>query len=761
MKYSASCIALCLVMGLVFLPGCNLFKTVPQDEAKRQGKTIADFPETAVDVFHEMDGGIALTSDEVKGRNTWMLWTGGNQAFWDYLAKNSYGNLDFLKILSSYPRPDKAGKKYAYSRDNRFEYFGLMNEPGFTKATAPDPAYGLYLDKPIGTAPEGIDSVVSGMSSGIVGLRLFPNPKFDKTSSDYDQDVVEYWDAERYYTDPDYYLDKELERPYRVGMSCAFCHVGPHPLHPPADPENPQWSNLSTNVGAQYFWIGRIFIAHPDEENFAWQLFNSSPPGALDTSIIATDNINNPRTMNAIYEVGARLGTGEEEEITGGALAVPGTTPRMVVPHILKDGSDSVGILGALSRVYINIGEFHEEWIKHFKPIVGGKKQFPMDVKTAKENSVYWQATEQRVENLAKFFLKAGGGHHLKDAPGGQAYLTADEAKLNHGKLVFADHCAACHSSKLPKPHTTVKDHDSFYNKWIHSRDFKNKMHEIVLKPDFLEDNYLSNEHRYSVADLKTNACASLATNGLRGHVWDNFTSETYKTLPAVRSIKIHDPFSGESSVYNMPGGGRGYYRTPSLVSMWSTAPYLHNNAVGKFTNDPSIAGRMEAFHDGVEKLLWPKKRFESKCQETWGLPWCPPVYKTTKESYLKINKEYLPEILKTKLLVKGEDELKIGPIPKGTPINLLANINNELSFGDPVRLVRLVKVLKKIKTSLKRIKIEKMNEQESTALLKTLVPDLLKVNKCPDFVVNRGHEYGSQLSDDDKHALIDFLKTL
>ena len=52
-----------------------------------------------------------------------------------------------------------------------------------------------------------------------------------------------------------------------------------------------------------------------------------------------------------------------------------------------------------------------------------------------------------------------------------------------------------------------------------------------------------------------------------------------------------------------------GYYRTPSLVSMWATAPYLHNNALGTFVKDPSVAGRMIAFNDAVEKLLWPEKR--------------------------------------------------------------------------------------------------------------------------------------------------------
>jgi hypothetical protein len=52
-----------------------------------------------------------------------------------------------------------------------------------------------------------------------------------------------------------------------------------------------------------------------------------------------------------------------------------------------------------------------------------------------------------------------------------------------------------------------------------------------------------------------------------------------------------------------------------------------------------------------------------------------------------------------------------------------------------------------------------------------SLVEPLLEVNKCPDFVVNRGHYFGTDylpesegepgLSDADKNALIEFLKTL
>ena len=41
---------------------------------------------------------------------------------------------------------------------------------------------------------------------------------------------------------------------------------------------------------------------------------------------------------------------------------------------MLKDGSDSVGALGALNRVYLNIGLFSEEWLLHFRPLIGGKR---------------------------------------------------------------------------------------------------------------------------------------------------------------------------------------------------------------------------------------------------------------------------------------------------------------------------------------------------------------------------------------------------
>jgi hypothetical protein len=45
------------------------------------------------------------------------------------------------------------------------------------------------------------------------------------------------------------------------------------------------------------------------------------------------------------------------------------------------------------------------------------------------------------------------------------------------------------------------------------------------------------------------------------------------------------------------------------LINVWATAPFFHNNMLGKFTGDPSVKGRMDAYQDAAEKLLWPEKR--------------------------------------------------------------------------------------------------------------------------------------------------------
>jgi hypothetical protein len=791
------------------------------DEARAAGREPASFPAAGEDYFHDMDGGIALSPDAIKGRNTWVVWTGGDDRFWDVISAKGIGTLDYLKTLSSYPgnKPDGSPILKA-SRDNRWRFLGLVNEPCFDKATGPDhDRFDLWLDKRRADCPpdpfeddkkypgvafgaRGKNLPVGsyyGWASGIVGLRLFPNPYFDEAAA-------KKWQAKRYYEDPSYYFSKDLVKPYRVGVSCGFCHVGPNPVRPPADPENPKWENLSSNVGAQYFWVNRIFSWEADPTSFAYQVFNTARPGALDTSLISSDYINNPRTMNAIYHLGPRLELAKrwgKETLAGGGLnnaqlndyvksgplteyfQPPATS---FSPRVLKDGSDSVGALGALNRVYLNIGLFSEEWLQHFNPLVGGKPITPIEIAVARQKSTYWQATETQTPATAAFFLASTAPHHLRDAPGGAAYLTQDMAKLTRGKQVFADRCARCHSSKIPAPAPAVDagggcsgpgylDCWNQYWAWTKTDEFKQKMLQIVLAPDFLDGNYLSTELRVPVTLLETNACSPLATNAIAGNVWDNFSSQTYKTLPSVGTITVYDPFTGDPRPYPMPAGGRGYTRPASLISLWSTAPFLQNNAVGKFRWEPSVAARMDSFQDSIEQMLWPEKR---KKDPVLGakIPGPSLIDRTTGPSYFRVPDGFLPDFLRKQRelaqrvtpAIIGPGGIEIGPIPTGTPVNLLTNVDLvpdnmtlEQRFEHGAKLAEL---LVKIKLALGRLPAGATEDQARQAFAPLAKP-LLELSKCPDFVVNRGHYFGTSLfkeepglSDGDKRALIELLKT-
>jgi hypothetical protein len=791
-----------------------------QDEARLVNRSALSFPAAGDDYFGDMDGGAALSPEEMKGRNTWIVWSGGNDRFWNELSTRSFGTLDFLKTLSSHPNLKS-------TRDTRWSYLGLVNEPCFEKATGPDPdRFGLWLDKRIvgpGCPPDPFENEAKypgvrigargknlpigsfyGYASGIVGMRLFPNP-------DFDEQAASKWDAKRYYEDPTYYLSKDLVKPYRVGMSCGFCHVGPNPVKPPDNPEHPEWKHLSSNVGAQYFWIDRIFSWEADQSSFPYQLFHTSRPGALDTSLVSTDYINNPRTMNAVYALGPRLDQAKrwgQEKLVGGNLnnkqlndyvaEGPLTTffqpPDIVLtPHVLKDGSDSVGPLGALNRVFLNIGLFSEEWLRHFNPLVGGKPISPIQIVDARHNSSYWEATEAQTPNLALFFLKTTAPHKLKDAPGGDRFLTEEASLILQGKEVFAERCARCHSSKLPEPAIGVDPHGCAgsgylecwkkYWQWTKTEEFKEKMRRIVLAEDFLEGNFLSSDLRIPVTLLETNACSPLATNAIRGNIWDNFSSESYKDLPSVGEITVHHPITGEPRSYVMPAGGLGYTRVPSLISLWSTAPFLLNNTVGRFNPSPSVEARMESFHNSIEQLLWPEKRDKDPIlgDKVPGV-----IDRTTTRSYLRVPNGYLPDFLQgvveleAKVLpdvqllpaIFKEGGIEIGPIPKGTPVNLLTNLNvlpDDAGWIDRLMHKRKVaSLLIKIKGALKALP-ENASDEEARNVFhdKGLVNSLLELSKCPDFVVNRGHYFGTDffkeepgLTDDKKKALIAFLKT-
>ena len=673
------------------------------------GRTVKDFPEIAADVFKPMDGGIALSPEAIKGRNTWNLWTGGDEQFWDRVAKENLGLFDLLKTIDS------------RKRDARFKELGLINQPGFKQATKPD-KYGLWIDEAVEPEPAEIDPKVYGRPTGVMGFRLFDNPEFTG-------DAVKAWDPVKYDADPKYATQKGLVRPYRVGVSCGSCHIAFHPTNPPADVNNPKWENLASAIGNQYLHEGKVFAPNVKAGGFFWEMLKTQPRGTSDTSRIATDHINNPNAINPIFELGARAAAGEDEAMTGETMLIPGEQATMKVPHILKDGADSVGVPGATIRVYLNIGMYSQHWLGQHQALLGLTPQKPFSIKTAQENSVFWNATQEKVGNIAKFF-EALTSYRLADAPGGGDFMTKDEAVLTRGKTVFAENCATCHSSKQPK---AGEDADKFFA-------------EAVMKPDFLTANFLSDERRHPVTKIKTNAARAFATNAKRGHVWNWFSSETYKNLPSPGSIEFWNPYTDADEAFPIPAGGTGYYRTPSLISCWSSAPFFHNNALGKFTGNPTVAGRMEAFDDAVQKLLWPEKRGGKDS-----------IWRTELESQITLHSDYLPDLLKKALAgeIDPDGYFRIAHIPAGTPVNLLANVNPDMSFGD------LAKLCLKVKRALLEIKVKGLEGDAAKEVMKREVaPELIKVSMCPDLIEDRGHTFGSDLPDADKLALIEFLKT-
>ena len=852
--------------------------TLPEHQAELQ-KTLAPY-------FPGITAGEA-TSRMARGRNNWIVWTGGNDRFWSYMTRATYGGFDLIKTISDYPTLPAV-------RGNRWKELGVVNEPCFAKATGPRAdRWGLWLDTRLGDCPpdpyedatkypgirlgargktlnfRGKPTVLEvgsyyGYATGIVGLRLFPNPDFDQKAADR-------WDPERYYTDPNYYNNPNIVRPYRVGMACAFCHVGPNPSRPPQDFENPKWGNLNSNVGAQYFWVDRTFVWNykKSKDNFFFQLLHTSRPGALDTSLVSSDQINNPRTMNAVYDLPARVALAQKmnhvEQLSGreelnaqfgsaDPRFVPGTSPlrnlsdnkthTVITPRILKDGSDSVGALGALNRVYVNIGLFSENWIQNFIPLVGafgdlGITPFRIDV--ASSRSLFWNATVNQTPDLALFFLAASRPDKLADAPTGSSYLKdpADD-QITKGKKVFAQNCAQCHSSKLPEKAY------SFFNQglkcigsnylgcwnsyWIYSqsKEFKSDMEQIVLQKDFLDHNYLSTEIRVPINIVDSQLCSPVGTNAIKGDIWDNFSSKSYKELPSIgkfTAAAVNPDGKSVSPVeVTVPGGGRGFLRPASLISVWATAPYLQNNSLGKFDDRGTVEGRMLSFDDSINKLLQPELRGNNPIAgqkvvtytSSFGdlLPGLMDV--TTTESYLKVPRGYIPNIafneikrlldkypkVTAKMMTRPYeyaleseieknrdvaaetsaaadssdaalpsdasmgDFLNIGPIPAGVPINLVSNINLQAGKLDVLSALRaLIGTIIKIRTR---------NMTGATAtqfFLAEVTPQLLKVSKCNDFVVNRGHYFGTKyapnratqapMTAEERTALIEYLKLM
>jgi hypothetical protein len=687
------------------------------------------------------------------GMDTWHWWCGvDNPGFWREMAKLTSkkenvltARIDLLRMLHTVPRSE------------RWEKIGLINDPDCVAADKPD-QYGLRIDRmKDGTLTWDPDTF--GFSSGVVGLQLFKNKNFDAKK----------WSIDKYLDDA-----SSVEPPYLVGMACTVCHTAFNPNRPPKNPAEPKWENLDSHIGSQYFREGMLFGFDIPKDTFAWQYLHNQSPGTSETTRFPSDFINGPILINSIYRLKDRLKLGHADRISPEQKAmmqsinkhlglpendgIGGTDaePTYRSPRVLSPGGDSMGLVIAATRVYVNEGSGYKDWFptwalnpydlkgsqeRGFKP-----KEFDILGKIRKDPKSPWMQTEARMPNMA-LYLSTHDGFPLKDAieaegrggKNGKDYLTADEAVLRKGKIVFADQCARCHSSK--KPDYLPEDAEARKTAW----------RELVLRDDFLADNFLSDDERYPCSELGTHIGRTLTPNWDAGGGYGQMSSLGFKlNREGTEQVFDHDKDGKPIPLYNPLTGKHDikftakklFYRTPTLVSIWATAPYLHNNSVGLYNGDPSLAGRMAAYEDGMTKLMWPERRLGVGS-----------MLVTTQDSKLP---DFFPMLMKVMPEFAGLPglDLDLINVPKGTPVNLIMNLH--------VKDVKdvLQAYVDGVLQGQPREDFAELRTKNHALGQRRLMEKLVEVNMCPDFIEDRGHTYGRELGDDDKRALIEYMKS-
>jgi hypothetical protein len=760
-------------------------------------------------------GEAGLSASEIAGRKIWFYATAGNDRFHTYVFQQRLGVLiDWYRVLK------------AESRYDRFKNWGLINDPDCCRpgdsdcpAKSYEETYGFdfcpgddvllkfvgkdnYRDPACDFADAGGKGdkedpcqLAFGTSTGAVGLRKFPNPRFDREKwRKLNHDKMRSWEGynRKLSNDPanldsrvSHLADGSIEPPFRIGMACGACHVGFTPLRPPKDPERPKWENINGTVGNQYIRMSQIMVSGMPADSLEWQVFAHARPGTTDTSAVPTDQINNTGTINAIINFKQRpVFNGEKvmkwrktkscpnDAKDTVCWCVPGQDGRCwersvkeeTVHHILKGGEDSIGILQAVQRVYFNIGSCAEQcWVNHLTdlrqldPNQRGFGQTPFNIGQCRRDCPNFRAIEDRLENIVDFLLSSEAvATDLYKATGLQERADLVEqlekeygkATVERGRLVFAENCARCHSAQEAP---------------FAARDFN-----AIDTATGLRRDWMGNDKPTLATEVGTNRCRALHSNHMKGHIWEEFGSETLRA-------QTSDPNIKEAS-----DGGRGYYRNVSLLSLWAHAPFMHDNSVGPeicdapvddhlgnplananpsgcWQFDPSVQGRLKLYKASMESLLNPRTRAMK-------------VTKLDRDIHLEIGPR----------LWDGKEEKKILgftlTVSKGTPAAFLGNLQHKQLLLDLVRAktkpqeleAKLARELgatksKEIADELRRIVNEVLDDPDQlmTAVRKRL-PLLLEIySSCTEVVEDGGHRFGEGLPEKEKKALIAFLATL
>jgi hypothetical protein len=767
-------------------------------------------------------GGVQFSPAERAGREIWFFATAFNDRFYTYSYPQRLGvAVDWYLVLAAknrrdlfhgwgaIPDPDCCvpGDPDCPAK-NADETYGFQWCPGddellkfVGKDGYRDPACN-FSDAPFNpSTPHGsVDQRQSacdlkfGTSTGVLGLRKFPNPRFDRKAWEKLNGSSASWDGYRKFLTGDGKIadsrvnrlfDGSVEPPFRIGMSCGACHIGYDPLRPPANANNPQWENIDGLTGNQFSRISQLLASGLSRHRLEWQVVAQTRPGTVDTSALPMDTVANPGTMNAIINFAKRplhrqrvLKWRKASQCPEGPTATCWCEPNRQgkcwerserveqVPNVLKGGEDSIGVHEAVQRVYFNIASCAEQcWLNHIPdlravdPAQRNYGQTPFDIGQCRRTCASFRAIEDRLDDLVAFLL-TGRPADLWKARGlsGPQELDAElEREFGNGAIalgqqVFARTCAGCHSSQ--------------------SGSYENVDFRAVDPQDpTLRNDWLSHERPLLASRIGTYAGRALHSNHMAGRVWDQYAARSLQERPVDPSLKEI-----------MKGGGRGYYRPPSLLSLWAYAPFLHNNAIG-----PEICGM-----PGNEELdFYSSPYVDAAGKSLANPPSCWP-FDTSVEGRYRLFKASMQELLNPgrripKISLTTEDIIvDVAPevigglslrLPKGVPAVLL----NSLRYKDLIQDITLAernpaKLEAKYQELLTREQFNGL--KEGLAKLREmliaqpghLVVDITEAqggfiqtyySNVLGHLENAGHRFGEHLSDREKEALIAFLATL
>ena len=273
-----------------------------------------------------------------------------------------------------------------------------------------------------------------GTSTGALGLRKFPNPRFDPAA----WEAIGGWEGYGAFlsddpASPDSRLnrlwDGSVEPPFRIGMACGACHIAYDPTNPPADPADPAWENIDALVGNQYSRISEHARQRPLAAPARVAADRPRPPRHR-RHLGAADGLRlQPRHDERDHQLRPPPAASRSEVLKwrkASACAADADPARLLVrarprrqvlgaqprrPRWSRTSSraarTSIGYEEAIQRVYFNIGSCAEQcWINHLTDLRAADPeqrnygQTPFDIGQCRRDCGAFRAIEDRLADL-------------------------------------------------------------------------------------------------------------------------------------------------------------------------------------------------------------------------------------------------------------------------------------------------------------------------------------------------------------------------